>query len=69
MVYAYEGETIDVNTALLPFENLQAAWFDPVSGALSPMGTAEKAACVPFKLPNRRESANDWVLLLTPGKE
>ena len=69
MVYAYEGETIDVNTALLPFENLQAAWFDPVSGAFSPMGTAEKAACVQFKLPNRRESANDWVFLLTPGRE
>ncbi len=69
MVYAYEGEAIDVNTSLLPFGNLEAAWFDPVSGAYSPIGQAEKSGCARFKLPNRRESANDWVLLLAPGEE
>ncbi len=69
MVYAFEGERIDVNTALLPFDSIDAAWFDPVSGACSPMGRAKKADCVSFVLPNRRETANDWVLLLMPGEE
>ena len=64
IVYCYAGNSIEINTSILPFEAVSAAWYDPVSGALSPMGRAEKSSCACFDIPNRRETSNDWALVL-----
>ena len=64
MVYSYEGDVIRVNTAKLPFRSIAYSWFDPVSGAMSYAGGAEKGDDVAFHVPNRREAVNDWVLVI-----
>ena len=67
-IYSYSGNPFTVDTGLLAYAELQGFWFDPVSGVLSATGPVEKRDSVRFTPPNRRETANDWALLLCDAK-
>lgn len=63
-IYSYTGAPFPVDTKALAFPELYGFWFDPVSGVPSAIGPVAKMKHAVFTPPNRRENANDWVLLL-----
>jgi len=63
-VYEYEGQSFSLNLTLIPFPRLAAFWMDPISGALSALGSIEKSSSFQFTPPDRKDRVNDWVLIL-----
>ncbi len=64
MVYAGQGQTIQVDTTSLSGNTVQAWWFNPRDGSVIQANNFIGGATESFDPPGLEEAGNDWVLVL-----
>lgn len=62
--YSYLGRPFEVKMGVLSGTQLKANWYDPRTGALTPIGTLPNTGTAKFTPPGTPGEANDWVLTL-----
>ena len=62
-VYSASGRPIEVRLDSMKGKAVRASWYDPRTGASTPIGRFPKTAAREFKPPSNGEN-NDWVLVL-----
>jgi Protein of unknown function (DUF4038)/Putative collagen-binding domain of a collagenase len=62
-VYSAQGRRFTVNMGKIPGERVAASWYNPRSGARSPLGTFENRGTREF-VPPSEGFGSDWVLVL-----
>lgn len=64
MAYTPTGRTLEIQLGKLPGEKVRASWFDPRTGASTPLGEFENKGRRAFDPPGEEQAGNDWVLVL-----
>jgi hypothetical protein len=68
MIYAYNGNQINVNMGKIEGDNVKASWFDPRTGKTTMIDEFENNGVKRFTPPGGNTAANDWVLVLDSVK-
>lgn len=63
LVYTAEGKPVALKPERLPGQSTVAAWYNPRTGQLTPLGTVDRKTPVVFTPPSKGRSS-DWVLVL-----
>jgi len=63
MVYIPSEQFVRINLGLLSGQTIRAWWFNPRSGATTPIGEFSKKAETEFRPPHDT-SGRDWILIL-----
>jgi inosine-uridine nucleoside N-ribohydrolase len=64
LLYTPTGRKLDVHLDKLGFPKASASWFDPRTGATTPIAVVEKKTRHTFDPPGEEAPGNDWVLVL-----
>lgn len=64
MVYAYNGNPINVNMGKIKGAKVKASWFDPRNGKSTAIGEFDNKGTQQFNPPGGQKEGNDWVLIL-----
>ncbi len=67
LAYTPTGRTLEILLDPLAAPDAQAAWFDPRTGALAPLGSFKGRGRHTFDPPGEQTPGNDWILLLRKG--
>jgi len=64
IAYSYTGKPFRVQMGKISGKQVRAAWFDPRTGATTPIGTFANKGARLFTPPGKPTPGNDWALLL-----
>ncbi len=64
ILYSYTGRPFRVQMGRISGKKVRAAWFDPRTGATTPIGTFANRGVRAFTPPGTPASGNDWALVL-----
>ncbi len=67
LAYTPTGRTLEILLDPLAAPDVQAAWFDPRTGASAPLGSFKGRGRQTFDPPGEETPGNDWILLLRKG--
>ncbi len=64
MIYAYNGNVMNINMGKIEGQKVKASWFDPRTGKTTLINEFENTGVKDFTPPGGAKEANDWVLIL-----
>ncbi|MGF1926071.1 MAG: glycoside hydrolase family 140 protein [Bacteroidia bacterium] len=64
MVYAYNGNVMNIIMGKIKGAKVKASWFDPRTGKITRIGEFENKGVQRFDPPGELQEGNDWVLVL-----
>jgi hypothetical protein len=65
LIYTYTGRTISVNMGKIIGAEVEASWYNPKNGKITPIGTFKNTGLQNFSAAGEQKEGNDWVLILT----
>jgi hypothetical protein len=68
MIYAYNGNNMNVNMGKIDGERVKASWYNPRTGKTTSIGEFDNKGVQSFNPPGDEKEGNDWVLILDSVK-